>query len=856
MKRSFYAIAITLLMSIFVIVTFNTQPIKADPTAKVYIDPPSQIVAVGDSFTVDVIIANVSNLYGFDFKLYYNSTVMNGTVVAEGEFLALGSGQIPSFDLRNFTDNYNSTCGFLHIVSALTGSASGVSGDGLFATMGFKSLVLGDSAPLSLADVRLYGPGGSSISHEDNDGTVTVVANETIHIRADGSIDPSSAPIHQERDTYTLTGNITSNANGIVIERSNMTLDGAGYTLQGTGIDVGIDLKGITNVTIKDMTVENFWINVQLDDSSNSNLVGNSIENHIGGQSYGIYLKNSENNDIFRNEISYQCWGIQLQSSDNNTFLENNFTCSQAIAFMGQLNPSITLSNNNTFYHNNFMGTWYYTNLPISLAFNEKNYWDNGYPSGGNYWYGQDSRYRYNGFDFLSGPYQNETGSDGLGDTPFVLGGEEIDHYPLMNPYIPLPGPSPPVANFTWSPVLPIANQSITFDASSSLPGWNGTNTMPIVLYSWDLGDGNKTTGQTVTHTYASLGNYTITLNVTDRQGLSDVKQKQIQVGQIHGPSAEFTAPEIAHVGDMVEFNASASLPGWNGTNDTPITGYLWGFGDGNITSTSASLIAHNYTSPGTLNVTLTVFDTEGLNSSLSKTILVIMPTSILVSTRSTSTVVGFVVGINGTLRDAYGNGLEKETVVLYYTFPGVNLWFPISSGITDHLGNYYVQWIPTATGYFTIEAEWAGNATHSGTSGNTTLSSLAYNNQYVFSVESNSTISELAFNMTDWSLSFTATGSSGTRGYTKVTIAKSLAANPANIAVYLDDNKTDYTITSTDDSWLLTLNYTHSTHQVLVDLNTEVIPEFPIMMILPLLMLATLPAILIYKRKHSQNAN
>jgi len=41
--------------------------------------------------------------------------------------------------------------------------------------------------------------------------------------------------------------------------------------------------------------------------------------------------------------------------------------------------------------------------------------WDNGYPSGGYYW--SD----YNGTDSYSGPYQDLTGSDGIGDTPRAL---------------------------------------------------------------------------------------------------------------------------------------------------------------------------------------------------------------------------------------------------------------------------------------------------------------------------------------------------------------------------------------------------------------------------------------------------
>jgi hypothetical protein len=52
--------------------------------------------------------------------------------------------------------------------------------------------------------------------------------------------------------------------------------------------------------------------------------------------------------------------------------------------------------------------------------------WDNGYPSGGNYW--SD----YTGTDLYSGPYQNETGSDGIGDTSYDIDVNNRDNYPLM----------------------------------------------------------------------------------------------------------------------------------------------------------------------------------------------------------------------------------------------------------------------------------------------------------------------------------------------------------------------------------------------------------------------------------------
>ena len=72
-----------------------------------------------------------------------------------------------------------------------------------------------------------------------------------LYIRANGSIDPPSAPITtSDNITYILTGNLMSDEDGIVIERENIILDGNGYLLQGNGSGCGVYLFSVNNVTI------------------------------------------------------------------------------------------------------------------------------------------------------------------------------------------------------------------------------------------------------------------------------------------------------------------------------------------------------------------------------------------------------------------------------------------------------------------------------------------------------------------------------------------------------------------------------------------------------------------------------
>jgi hypothetical protein len=75
-----------------------------------------------------------------------------------------------------------------------------------------------------------------------------------------------------------------------------------------------------------------------------------------------------------------------------------------------------------------------------------------------------------------------------------------------------------PVASFTYSPAEPRAEQVVTFNASASYDP-DGS----IVSYQWDFGDGNVTivADPIITHVYEDCGNVTVTLTVTDNEGLT-----------------------------------------------------------------------------------------------------------------------------------------------------------------------------------------------------------------------------------------------------------------------------------------------------------------------------------------------
>jgi uncharacterized repeat protein (TIGR02543 family) len=128
------------------------------------------------------------------------------------------------------------------------------------------------------------------------------------------------------------------------------------------------------------------------------------------------------------------------------------------------------------------------------------------------------------------------------------------------------------------------------------------------------------------------------------------------------------------------------------------------------------------------------------------------------------------------------------------------------------------------------------------------------------FSVVSNSTISELAFNSTSQVLSFTAGGPSGTTGFSNVTISKTLIADVSGLEVYLDGTKTGYVVSDLTTSWLIYITYNHSTHKIAMNFapppsaRADYVPYIALAAILGLIVAFMLTVFAKRRRKSSQS--
>ena len=260
-------------------------------------------------------------------------------------------------------------------------------------------------------------------------GMQTFEAVGTIIIRADGSIEGTTNITTADNVTYTLNATINDS---IVVERSNIIIDGAGYTVQGRGgssTSVGIYLSGVCNVTTKNTNIKEFFCGVHLKSASNNTFSGSKIiSNH-----YGFWLSMSSNNTISGNEITNNGYtGVLLQKSSNNTISENNITnnvaknnrgvwLSESSNYNAIFGNNITnnsfgvylrYSSNNRFYHNNLINNTEQVYVETS---GHANFWDNGLE--GNYW--SD----YTGVDL---------DRNGIGDSAYEVDADNIDNYPMM----------------------------------------------------------------------------------------------------------------------------------------------------------------------------------------------------------------------------------------------------------------------------------------------------------------------------------------------------------------------------------------------------------------------------------------
>jgi parallel beta-helix repeat protein len=199
------------------------------------------------------------------------------------------------------------------------------------------------------------------------------------------------------------------------ISANNNTITGNNGSDNNYGIYVSSSLNNsITN----NILLSNTYNGIILSRSSNNIVSGNNASH---SEFYGINMFRSSNNNIITDNyvLSNDEYGIRIHtSSNNNLVIGNNVILNKIYGIY------VRNSLNNRIFHNNILNN---INQAYDNSINE-NQWDNGYPSGGNYWS------NYVGIDKFKGPNQNIPGPDGIGDINYSIDSDSKDNYPLMQP--------------------------------------------------------------------------------------------------------------------------------------------------------------------------------------------------------------------------------------------------------------------------------------------------------------------------------------------------------------------------------------------------------------------------------------
>lgn len=177
--------------------------------------------------------------------------------------------------------------------------------------------------------------------------------------------------------------------------------------------------------------------------------------------------------------------------------------------------------------------------------------------------------------------------------------------------------------------------EAITF-TDNTIPS-KGTT---IKSYLWEFGDseGSTSTEQSPTFTYKKDGSFTVKLTVIDSNDLKTSSTRTVRI--VNPTKADFTLDKEEYfLGDEVRFIDASTTKG-----STTITGWKWEFADENRSTSDAQNPTFRYEQAGSYPVKLTVTDSYGLTTSITKSVNIQDPSQII-ATQWTALLGGAVKG-------------------------------------------------------------------------------------------------------------------------------------------------------------------------------------------------------------------
>jgi parallel beta-helix repeat protein len=348
-----------------------------------------------------------SNQYGIIIDGdHYNNSISGNTITANGEGITLDGSSNNSISGNDITNN-------LYGISLLDASSNNNISENIIAEDNGYGIFLSASSDNSIFgnDITNNQYGISSGASSNNGiSRNTITANKKCGIHLVG---------------WSSSNNISGNT----ITANNP--DGDIYL--GGGIEISGPSNNISRNTIT--ANKGYGLRLSGPSASNNSVSGNTVtENNESG----IVLYASSYNRIFENSITAnKKYGIfPSGSSSYNSMFGNSIINNEFGVFF-------SVSSNNEFYHNTLVN-----NAQPEYTDNSVNVWDDGYPSGGNFW-----------SDYAG----TDSNGDGIGDTPYVIDENNQDRYPLVAPAVwDYSTPIPIVSNGTVNWVSLSSNSTIS----------------------------------------------------------------------------------------------------------------------------------------------------------------------------------------------------------------------------------------------------------------------------------------------------------------------------------------------------------------------------------------------------------
>ena len=427
-------------------------------------------------------IQRIGNIYTFTENIYASLVVERDNIVVDGAgYLLQGTGSVRGIDLSHRSNvtikNMQIGSGFGYGIYLQSSSNNTITQNNIANTMQGICLQLSSNNRISANYLINNLRGGIVIQDSSNNniissnnvinngGGISIYSSSNNKLRNNNMGNDFNFEVYgTELSHFVNDVDISNTINGkkiyFLVNKSDLIISPS--TFLGLGF---LALVNCTRIIVQNLNLANNGQGVLLAFTTNSTIT----KNYITHNSNGVGLYSSSKNIISGNSITnnYRC--IHLFKSSNNIIYHNNFI-------------------NNTKQVDEFA-------LGSNSARLSVNVWDDGYPSGGNYWDDYLTRY----------PDAKEIDGSGIGDTPYILYERNQDDYPLLPYWFPPTISVVSPENKTYT----VSNVSLTF-AVSETPSWIG--------YSLD-GQANVTITGNTPLTGLSDGSYSLIVYAKDTAG-------------------------------------------------------------------------------------------------------------------------------------------------------------------------------------------------------------------------------------------------------------------------------------------------------------------------------------------------